>query len=288
LAKNTNSSPTFVISRGDSIFQIASHLKAEGLIRSKIRFLWPLFWSGDYKRIKAGKYLMEPDSSVSKITKLLIAGQTAPSTITIIPGTTINGIVRVLSRAGFKQTEDFLKLALPDFSASGTAKLGLEGYLYPDTYQITSDQKPEQIIKMLVDNFNRHFPEDLFQKQTGKVRSRQDVVIMASLLEKEVETFADKKIAAGILWKRLDNDLPLQLDSTLSYFLTPPKNFSYNTYKYSGLPFGPIGNPTAESLRAALEPTPTDYWYFLSAKDRKIIYSRTLGEHLINKAKYLE
>jgi UPF0755 protein len=231
-------------------------------------------------------------------------------TVTIIPGSTINTIAKQLSRAGLP-SQTFLKLALPTFSASTTplnpvatssgvtssdlanAGLGLEGYLYPDTYNFSSNQSAERIIKTLTDNFDKHFPQELFDRQKdanqkGIVRSKRDIVIMASILEKEVATDEDRKIVAGILWKRLGENLPLQVDSTSHYFLGAPNGVLYNTYKNTGLPFGPICNPSLSSLKAALLPTASDYWYFLSTKEGRIVYSKTLGEHLINKAKYIE
>ncbi|MDB5259520.1 MAG: aminodeoxychorismate lyase, protein [Candidatus Taylorbacteria bacterium] len=210
--------------------------------------------------------------------------------VTVIPGSTINSIAKLLSGSGLP-SRDFLKLSLPTFDAStskSAAGFGLEGYLYPDTYNFTSGESAEQIIRTMTENFDAHFPQDLFDHQKGTVRSKRDIVIMASILEKEVATAEDKRIVAGILWKRLEHRLPLQVDSTTHYFLAPSAGLVYNTYQSAGLPFGPISEPSSESIRAALEPTVTDYWYFLSDRKGKIFYSRTLSEHLINKAKYVE
>jgi UPF0755 protein len=140
----------------------------------------------------------------------------------------------------------------------------------------------------MTENFEAHFPQDLYDNQKGTVRSKRDVVIMASILEKEVVHNEDKKIVAGILWKRLDHHLPLQVDSTVHYFLAQSTGLVYNTYQNTGLPSGPISEPSLDSIKAALEPTATDYWYFLSARDGRIVYSQTLSEHLINKAKYVD
>ncbi|MCX6715928.1 MAG: endolytic transglycosylase MltG [Candidatus Taylorbacteria bacterium] len=211
-------------------------------------------------------------------------------TVTVIPGSTINTIAKSLSRLGLP-SQSFLKLALPTFGSSTTTsgtQPGLEGYLYPDTYYFASDESADRIVKTMVANFDIHFPRDLFDNQRGTVRSRDDIVIMASILEKEVAKEEDRRIVSGILWKRLDERLPLGVDSTVHYFLVPPKGVVYNTYQDTGLPIRPISNPSLDSIRAALEPKATDYWYFLSAHDGTTVYSRTLGEHLINKAKYIE
>ena len=121
---------------------------------------------------------------------------------------------------------------------------------------------------------------------------------MASLIEKEVKTPEDKKIVSGILWKRLENSIPLQVDATISY-ITGKKGDSvsieetkidspYNTYKYKGLPLGPISNPGLESIIASIYPENSDYWYYLSTPEGKTIFSKTLEEHNIAKAKYLK
>jgi len=121
---------------------------------------------------------------------------------------------------------------------------------------------------------------------------------MASMIEKEVKTIEDKKIVSGILWKRLNSGMGLQVDATVLYALKKENSkvyikdtqfdSPYNTYKYQGLPLGPISNPGADSIIAAIYPTKTNYLYYLSAPDGKTIFSKTLEEHNYNKAKYLK
>lgn len=121
---------------------------------------------------------------------------------------------------------------------------------------------------------------------------------MASLVEKEVKTLEDKKLVSGVLWKRLENGMPLQVDATISY-ITGKKNAKiliadtqidspYNTYKYRGLPLGPISNPGLDSIVAALYPQESSYWYYLSTPEGQTIFSRTLDEHNQARAKYLK
>ncbi|MEO8637346.1 MAG: endolytic transglycosylase MltG [Candidatus Taylorbacteria bacterium] len=271
----------FTVNRGDSVFQVANNLKQARLIYGRARFVFPLLLSGKFREIKAGKYLIPAGEDESGIAELLVRGKTAPVAITVIPGFTVNDIARLLSRAGVAKSDEFLRLTMPSES-----KVGLEGYLYPDTYLFESGESTEKIVKTMTDNFHLHFSPDLTGK--SQKRSLEEVVIMASILEKEVKTPEDKKMVAGILWKRLDYKLPLQVDSTGNYFLTRQTKLEYNTYEFVGLPFGPICNPSLASLEAALDPTESPFWYYLSALDGHTIYSHTLGEHLINKAKYLE
>jgi len=139
-----------------------------------------------------------------------------------------------------------------------------EGYLFPDTYFLTGKETEEDIVKIMEDNF---------KKKVGQPKS--EIIIMASLLEKELKTIEEKKIASGILWKRLKADMPLQVDA------------EPDTYLYKGLPLAPICNPGLESIEAALNPIESEYWYYLSDKNGLIHYAKTFEEHKLNKAMYL-
>ncbi len=143
---------------------------------------------------------------------------------------------------------------------------GNEGYLFPDTYFLTGQETEGDIIAKMEDNF---------KKKVGEVK--QEIVIMASLLEKEAKTSEDKKIISGILWKRLDAGMLLQVDASLDY----------DTYSYKGLPLAPICNPGLASIQAALNPQDSPYWYYLSDGNGNIHYAKTFEEHKINKEKYL-
>ena len=162
---------------------------------------------------------------------------------------------------------------------------GLEGYLFPDTYLFLPGAETEQIIGTMRDNF---------QKKAGDVG--QDTVIMASLIEKEVPDSDDRKIVSGILWKRLEIGMPLQVDAVFPYITGRQKVLSddlkidslYNTYFYKGLPPGPISNPGLDAIEAARNPKESPYLYYLSGRDGKTHFAKTFAEHLKNKEKYLK
>jgi UPF0755 protein len=173
--------------------------------------------------------------------------------------------------------------------------VGLEGYLFPDTYEITLGNNCDDILNAMLENFDQKLTPALRTEITNQKKSIFEEITMASLLEKEVKTLDDKKIVSGILWKRISIGMPLQLDSTVNYatgksdasvLIKDTKIDSpYNTYKYPGLPKGPISNPGMDSIMAAIYPKATNYWYYLS--DGKTIFSETLEQHDIAKAKYL-
>ena len=172
----------------------------------------------------------------------------------------------------------------------------LEGFLFPDTYNF--DLKTDNFDMARIFLFN-------FEKKIGgetKISNKKnffEVIIMASLLEKEARNFEDKQKIADILWRRLENKMPLQVDATINYAIGQNKeklslidleiNSQYNTYKNLGLPPGPICNPGKESILAAANPPKNDFWYYLSSSfDGKIIYSKDFEEHKLNKSKYLK
>ena len=169
---------------------------------------------------------------------------------------------------------------------------------FPDTYEIIPGAKLENIIRKTLNHFDEKLTADLKGEISRQKKSIFEVITMASMIEKEVKTLEDKKIVSGILWKRLEIGMPLQVDATVNYItgknhdgvlLEDTKIDSpYNTYKYYGLPKGPISNPGLDSILAAIYPTKSDYLYYLSAPDGKTIFSKTYKEHSIAQNKYLK
>jgi len=293
----------FLINRGQNLLQVANNLKAQGYIKSKISFCFQVLKEQKQNKILAGQYNLD-NLSQEEIIKKITTGQSLPVLITIIPGNTIKDIGNLLERNGIISRQKFLEFANASNSLAGEflflkdrpVEAGLEGYFYPDTYQIVKNNDINQIAKQILNNFDQKLDFKIRQQAKEKNRSIFEIVTMASILEKEVKSLEDKKIVAGILWKRSDNKLPLEVDATLLYFQTTNHpnlddksvDSLYNTYKYSGLPKGPICNPSIESLQAATNPKDSPYWFYLTADDGKTIYSKTLGEHLKNKAKYIK
>ncbi len=245
-------------------------------------------------------------------------------TIQILEGWTSRGIGQYFERQGRWQSEEFLEKAgfpqvdyrynkempaLKDWSEEFSflkdkpEYYGLEGYLFPDTYRIYSTSTVDEVIEKMLSNFDKKLTPQMRAdiKQQGK--SIYAVITMASLVEKEAPLSYEKgdnrdaRIIAGIFWQRLKFGQGLQSDATLSYILSDTKaqhsgqeleiDSPYNTYKYRGLPPGPICNPGILAIKAAIYPIATDYNYFLTTSDRRVIYARTYDEHLQNKYQYL-
>jgi UPF0755 protein len=185
-----------------------------------------------------------------------------------------------------------------DFLKDKPENLSLEGYLFPDTYLIEKKESLENIVKIILNNFDKKLNQNLRDEIKKQNKGIFEIITMASLIEKEVINYEDKQIVSGILWKRIKAGVPLQVDASVVYALNAKKekisiedtkiNSPYNTYKYRGLPLGPICNPGLESIKAAIYPKETNYWYYLSKPSGETVFSKTLEEHNIAIYKYLK
>lgn len=297
------------IEKGKNLWEISRDLKEEKAVNSALFFSLYVYLLGEEKGLKSGVYLIEPGLSISGVAKKIIKGETLKEKVTFPEGWDVKEIANLLEEKRIASKDDFLNIIknpppdilkeiykIPNFRKSEKKITSLEGFLFPDTYYFEKDESPEEIVLKMVKNFiQKTFP--YFSEDTNDKRSAYDVLIMASLVEKEVKDYDDKRIVAGILWKRLKYNFPLQVDATISY-ITEKKTTKisvqdlqidspYNTYKFKGLPPTPICNPGIDSIKAALYPKSSDYWYYLSTPDGKTIFSRTFEEHKKAKFKYL-
>ena len=274
--------------------------------------------------IKAGQYLISTKFNIPEITKVLIDGEiTANQAIITIPeGYNILQIAELLEKKEIIKKNNFLSFASNNYPIvtrergrsfieftqceSGNDLCNLrfptEGYFFPDTYYFKKDENLANVVNKFIDNFNKRILPFGYNEQN----ITKENITLASLLEKEVKEYNDKQVVAGILLKRLGANMPLQVDSSILYAKALEDNLietnyehnpvsikdteiesTYNTYQKLGLPPGPICNPGIDSIKASINPIKTDYWYYLSAKDGKTIFSKTYQEHLKNKEKYL-
>ena len=284
----------FTIEEGETLKTISQSLKEEGFIKSSNLFYISLYLSNNPKAIKAGVYQLNSEMGNQKIINQIIKGETATEKITIVEGWTISEIASYLEDKGLFEKEAFISLANSneftnefEFLKYKPKNINLEGYLFPDTYYVEKNDTPEIIIRKMLSNFENKVWNGINDKENF-----YNILILASILEKEVTTFYDKQLVTDILLKRLEIGMALQLDATVIYannleVFDLEIDSPYNTYKYPGLPIGPISNPGTESIEAALNPIKNNYWYYLSTKDGTTIFSKTFEEHKMNKNIYL-
>ncbi len=238
-------------------------------------------------------------------------------TITIIPGWNLRQVADYLVKLGFASSTDdvyrltgepaydyrrvasvFPKIGDSRIVAEKPAYDSYEGYLAPETFRVFKDANLLSVLEKLTDQREKEITDEMWLGIEKSGRSSYDILTMASILEKEVRTPEDKAKVADILWRRLDKNWALQVDSSVHYvadrtgdvFTTAKEreiDSPWNTYKYPGLPLGPISNPGIESIKAAIYPEKNSYWYFLTGKDGTVYYAKTLDEQSANKYKYL-
>ncbi|MBU2109858.1 endolytic transglycosylase MltG [Patescibacteria group bacterium] len=253
---------------GSSVLQVGEKLKEDNVIRSRTIFVVLAKIMGLEKEIKSGDYFFEKPVSIMEIIRRLGSGDFGLKQIkvTIPEGATLKDIARTFENfENFDESEFYLFAKDPS----------LEGYLFPDTYFVMPTIDASGVIKIMKTNFEKKI-RDFEEKIKESKYNLNEIITMASLIEKEVPSMEDKKIVSDILWKRLEIGMPLQVDA------------AYDTYLYKGLLPTPICNPGLESIEAAIYPVDSPYLYYLSGKDGSTYFAKTFEEHKINKAKYLK
>jgi len=297
----------FEISKGENLTKVSQNLKAEGFYSHPSVFFFLALVKRE-KNFQAGIYSLKKSESVFKIIKEFSQGKVYKFKITFPEGLTLKETEKKLTQkfkvwnnkkvnlgqfriGDFRRDYAFLKNMPPDNN--------LEGFLFPDTYYFTLDMTNEEVAKVFLGNFQKKLEKrevkNLLEKSK---RPLYEIIIMASILEKEAREYKDKQKIADILWRRLKIGMPLQVDATINYVRDQKKrrldyvdlqiDSPYNTYKYRGLPPGPICNPGIESVIAALRPEKNNFWYYLSTPKGEIVYSRIFEEHRKNKLNYLK
>lgn len=297
------------IDSGSSTKKIAAILHEKKLIRSALAFRIYTRLHQVSGGLQAGKFVVEPSASVPQIVDILHVGKSQEISLTVPEGYSVADIDRLLVAKGLAETGALLRCAqtcdfssyafLPKSVPSLAARGGkLEGYLFPDTYFVEADGfVPKFFLERMLNEFRANVVEKHAADIAASGRSLHAIVTMASLLEEETRTDAERPVVAGILWKRFDGARGLGVDATVRYILQKPKaaltvtdlavNSPYNTRKFKGLPPGPIANPGIKSILAALKPTVSEYWYYLHGRDGTIHYAKTNDEHNANRARFL-
>jgi UPF0755 protein len=274
-----------VIPPGTTVEEAGNLLKEKHILNSTLGF--SVFMRIVHPQgIVANHYSFKKPELLTTVALRLAYGKTdlTPVRVTIPEG------------ASVREIADILKNNFGDFDSAAFAALATpqEGYLFPDTYFFLPDAAPQTVIMRMRANFDEKI-KTLQPAITSFGRPQSDVIIMASILEREVRQMDTRRTVAGILWKRLQLKMPLQVDAVFGYILgksgyTPTLDdlridSPYNTYLNRGFPPGPIGNPGLESIEAAITPLKTAYLYYLTDKEGNIYYAKTFEEHLKNKEK---
>jgi UPF0755 protein len=294
------------IPRGSGTKAIGEILESEGVISSWRIFQLKAKLSDNDGKFKAGDYSLSPGMDIDTIINELLVGKGSGNTVrfTIPEGYDLKKIADKLEEQGLISRENFfqeIESGQFDYWFVKDLKAGkdrLEGYLYPETYEIYVDSNEHQIIDKMLAQFNKVFTEAHISQMEASGRSLEEIMILASIIEREAVVSEDRPVIAGVFLSRLDIQMPLQSCATIQYILGEQKPVlstadtripsPYNTYLNAGLPPAPICSPGIESINASLWPEITDYLYFLAKGDGSHVFSKTYEEHLRNKAIYID
>ena len=277
--------------------QIGKLLKDNQLIKSEMAFNIYLRQTGLATRLRPGHYSFSRSQSLQEIISDIAQGKTEVSLFTVPEGYTVEKIGNLLVSKGLIADYLLWEQALSreyDYAFLPAGNPGqkylLEGYLFPDTYSAPIGTKPEDIINMMLQNFEQKWEKDFASIAGEKKMTLEEVIIIASMVEREAQIASDRGIIAGVIKNRLDRGMLLQICATVLYCLDEEKTelsyadleieSPYNTYINSGLPPGPIACPGSASIYAALEPETHDYLYYVAKGDGSHYFSRTYQEHL--------
>jgi UPF0755 protein len=297
---------TVLLKPGSSTRQIARKLESEGVIRSQYAFL--LWHAVEGRRtLKAGEYQFEQSASTADVYAKLARGEVYAHQIVVPEGFNMFDIAHALESAGLCSRADFLKIAggstalVSDLDPHAPS---LEGYLFPDTYSFNRTQTPHDIAAAMVKRFREEAISIGLLPHPGERVTRWVVdmhrtVTLASIVEKETSLAQERPLVAGVFENRMEHHIGLATDPSVIYASLLAGKFDgtihqsdlrldspYNTYKYAGLPPGPIANPGKSALQAALAPTKTDYLYFVANNQGGHNFARTIEEHNHNVAQY--
>lgn len=288
----------FEIAQREAFADVIGDLKEKGLVRNEIFTRLYGRFSGLDKKVRAGRYRIDPALSPVRVLSFLANPEHGEISVTIPEGFSVFDIDEKLAGLGLIREGDFIAWArAADFSKYAFIKDGfVEGYLFPDTYFVFADNfHPRDLGEKMLGNFEKQVVKGLESDLRKSKRSLAEIINMASILEREARMPEDYAVIAGILWKRLDHNWPLQADATVLYGKKERgvsqeilrEDSSHNTYTRSGLPKTPIGNPGLKAIRASLNPTETQYWFYLTDKNGKAVYAKTNAEHEKNKRDFL-
>jgi len=297
VSSQSQESVRFVIPKGSDLSTIAWLLKKEDLVKSPLAFKLVVLSQGLAGSIQAGSFSLSPALTLEEVAQQLTHGTTD---------------IWLTFPEGWRQEEYGQRLAANLIGFDQEKFLVLvkdkEGQLFPDTYLFPLEATPELVVKVLTDNFEQKFTPELQIQTRAMGLNQNQVLTLASIVEREVSNNQDQFKVAGILLKRWENDWPLQVDASLQYIKASlncrnslsdcdwwPQatgedkklDSTYNTYKYKGLPPAPIANPGLSSIKAVLNPQETDYWFYLSDSRGQTHYAKTSEEHSANISQYL-
>jgi UPF0755 protein len=278
------------IEKGESFRQIARALADAGVVRSELALRFYGRLSQTASQIKPGDYAFKGGERIPDVMRHLVKGDFIVVTITIPEGLTVHEIAERVGQTGLVCEDDFEQAAREGamVRALGLMPLGAEGYLFPATYKFSPHATIDDVLGAMLARFYQVLTPQVEERMFAAGLDARRLVTMASIVEKEAKAPDERPLIAGVFYNRLRLGMPLQSDPTAEYELDDAKEAAvsavhttsaFNTYDFAGLPPGPIANPGLKSIQAALNPTPTDYLYFVAREGGTHVFSKSYDEH---------
>jgi len=288
-----------LIANGSDVAQISAQLESQGVIGSSTLLDWYFRVRGGGDRIEAAEYQFPAHQTLEQVADRLETGGRSPTVwITIPEGFTAAQIAQKLGTAGLVPPVLFVREAQArTLELGGTTTRGLEGYLFPDTYQVPRRADADEVIDMMTKQFEAELPAGYLASARKLGRTVPEIVTIASMIEREAKVDSERPLIASVIYNRLRISMPLEIDATIEYALPQHKtalsyadlaiDSPYNTYTHTGLPPTPISNPGKASLYAAFHPASTHFLYYVYKGKGHHAFSTTLEGQQENERRYL-
>jgi UPF0755 protein len=300
--KGYDTAETFVeIPQGAGAAEIRRRLIDAGIIADQYTFRAALWWSGEARNLQAGEYRFDAPMSAVAVLQKIGRGEVYTRRITFPEGLTIQEMARLYESRGFGDARAFVAAAgnPAAIKALDPQAPDLEGYLFPETYALPRGVPASRLVGMMVDRFLATYADDLRQSAESQGLTTRQVVTLASLVEKETGKADERPLVAAVYRNRMRIGMGMQADPTVVYALQKAGRYDgnirredlqfdspYNTYRYAGLPPGPIAAPGKAALEATLAPADVPYIYFVSRNDGSHVFAETLAQHNANVQEY--
>jgi peptidoglycan lytic transglycosylase G len=299
--------PTADMRAGSRVFEIPAHrgalevagiLQKAGVIRSRAGFLLLTLMRGSIRTLKAGEYEAPPGADTRTVLVMLETGQVRQHAVVFREGSTIAELARQLAAEGLANAEDVVRASRDArlLRMVGAPTDSVEGYLYPDTYQLVKGMTADEILTRMVSRMREQVSGDILVQARARELNLHQLLTLASIIEKEAVERSEMPLISAVFWNRLGLEMPLQADPTVQYAVGKERQrlthedlaveSPFNTYRRTGLPPGPIASPSLAAIRAAANPAPVSYLYFVKSDERHHQFSVTLTDHNAAVAKY--
>jgi UPF0755 protein len=280
------------------VYEIGRRLEEAGVVRSRFAFVAIALLQGSERRLRAGEYEVPKGAATPDVVALLESGRVRQHAILLREGGTVQELARTLEIGRLARADEVLRVAASQafLRSLDIDAASVEGYLFPDTYHFVRGQPVPEMLGRMVQRMRQKLTPEILARARARGLTLHQLLTLASIVEREARAPEERRLIAAVFWNRLRLDMPLQADPTVQYAVGKERtaltradlgvDHPFNTYRYAGLPPGPIASPGLAAIEAALDPAAVAYLYFVARDERNHHFSRTVDEHNAAVARY--